>query len=122
MSYKTIKLKQYTGIINEYPAGAAILPGSLLTINSDDEVIVQATAGVPGPVLIALEDELQGNTTRDEYAADDKVQVWAPQPGEEVLGLVDSAFDPAIGDLLQASTGGELEAYDDGTAGVDGTT
>ena len=113
-SYRTIKLKKYQDIINEYPAGAAITPGSLLSVNSDGEVVVNATAGGPTAGMFALEDELQGKTTRQAYAAGDPVQCWNVQPGEEVLALVDSGFDPDVGAILEPSTGGQLRAYDSG--------
>lgn len=115
MSYRTIKLKKYAGITNEYDAGGAITPGHNIRLNSDGAVIVNATAAGPTPALFALEDELQGNTTRDAYASGDKVQVWVVQPGEEVLAIIDSALDPAIGDILEPSTGGELQAVTTGT-------
>ena len=116
MSYKTIKLKKYGDIINEYPAGGTILPGSQVTLNSDGQVIVNATAGGPAPGNFALEDELQGKTTRDAYSTGDSVQVWSVQPGEEVLALVDDAFDPDVGAILEPAAGGELRAHSAGEA------
>jgi len=115
MSYKTIKQKSYSDIMNEYTAGGAITPGHNVRLNSDGAVIVNATAGGPTPALFAVEDELQGKTTRDAYASGDKVQVWAVQPGEEVLAIIDSGLDPDIGALLEPSTDGQLRAADSGT-------
>lgn len=114
MSYKTIKLKKYGDIVNEYPAGGAILPGSQVTINADGEAIVNATAGGPAPGNFALEDELQGKTTRDAYEEGDVVFVWSVQPGEEVLALIDDQFDPDIGAILEPNAGGELRAQSAG--------
>lgn len=115
MSYRTIKQKSYSDIMNEYEAGGAITPGHNVRLNSDGEAIVNATATGPAPALFAVEDELQGKTTRDAYAEGDRVQVWAVQPGEEVLAIIDSALDPDIGDILEPSTGGELQAVTTGT-------
>src|SRR5690625_4013799 len=101
MSYKTIKLKKYTDIINEYPAGSETLPGALLQLNANNTVSPNSEAGDPAPALFALENELQGRTTRDSYSEGDTVFTWHVQPGEEVLALVDDAFDPDIGTLLE---------------------
>lgn len=108
-SARTIKLKKYTDIINEYEAAGTILPGSVIALDSDGNVVVNATAGGPAATLVALEDELQGNTTRDAYASGDKVQCWYVTPGEEFLALVDT-IDPAIGDLLEVHDDGTLQA------------
>lgn len=115
MSTRTIKQKSYSDITNEYEAGGAITPGHNVRLDSNGNVIVNATAAGPAPALFALEDELQGNTTLDAYASGDRVQVWAVQPGEEVLAVIDAALDPAIGDILEPSTGGELQAVTTGT-------
>lgn len=116
MSYKTIKLKSYNDIRNEYPAGAETLPGSLLQLNADGTVSPNTTAGDKAPALFALEDELQGRTTRTAYESGDLVFTWYVNPGEEVLALVDSGFNPDIGALLEPSTGGQLRAHDTGVA------
>lgn len=68
------------------------------------------------PVWVALEDELQGKTTRENYSTGDPVQIWCVQPGEEFAAIIDSAFDPAIGALLEAGADGELVAASAGTA------
>ena len=116
MSYRTIKLKKYTDIINEYEAAAAFLPGHVLELTSDNQVQKHSTAGGPSACMFALEDELQGKTTRDAFAAEDRVQVWHVQPGEEVLALIASAFDPAIGALLEVAGDGTLRAVAAGVA------
>lgn len=114
MSYRTIKLKRYNDIVNEYPAAGEILPGSLVVLNSDGKVAVNATAGAKVATMFALEDELQGKSTRDAYAADDPVQAWFVTPGEEVLARVGSSVTPAIGALMEAATGGNLRIHDEG--------
>lgn len=114
MSYRTIKLKRYNDIVNEYPAEAAILPGKLIRLNSDGKVAVNSAAGAKVPTMVALEDELQGRSTRDEYVADDPVQAWYVTPGEEVLMVVGSSVTPAIGALLEAATDGNLRLHDEG--------
>lgn len=109
-SGRTIILKSYSDIRNEYPAAGAITPGSLVALDANGKVAVNANVSNPVATMFAIEDDLQGNTTRDDYAADDQVQTWHVQSGEEVLALIDSALDPAVGDYLEAGAGGELVA------------
>lgn len=116
MSVRTIKQKSYTDIQNEYEAGGAILPGSVVSLNASGQVVVNATAGGPAPTLVAIENELEGKTTRDSYASGDRVQTWYVQPGEEFLGVIDSTLDPDVGDLLEVGTDGELQAASAGVA------
>jgi hypothetical protein len=115
-SYRTISLKSYSDIRNEYEAAGAILPGSVVALDSDGNVVVNAVAGGPAATMFALEDELQGKTTRDAYASGDRVQTMYVQPGEEVLAVIDSALEPAIGDLLEVAADGELQAAASGVA------
>lgn len=113
---RTIKLKSCGDIRSEYESAGAILPGSLVEVNSANKVVVNSKDSGRVPAMFALEDELQGKTIRDAYAVDEPVQVIFAQPGDEVLALIDSAFDPAIGALLRANSGGELQATASGVA------
>lgn len=110
----TIKLKKYVDIVNEYVAAEEILPGSLVTLNSDDEVELHATAGEVER-MFALEDELQGRTIENAYQVGDPVQCWVATPGEEVYALLADGQDVAIGDHLQSAGDGTLAAVTTGT-------
>lgn len=114
-SARTIKKKSYTDIQNEYEAAGTILPGHVVKLNSDGNVVVNDAAGGPASVMVALEDRLQGKTTRDAYSSGDRVQTWYVQPGEEFLGIVDS-IDPDVGDLLEVHDDGTLQAASSGVA------
>lgn len=107
----TIKVKKYVDIIEEYNAhDADIKPGHLLELlstgkvdgHTDDEGLV-----LP---MFALEDELQGKTIDDAYAADAPVQVWIPQRGEQVLAILKDNENVAVGDYLVSAGNGELKA------------
>ena len=77
MAFNTIKLKKYSDVIEEMIADAAIYPGMVVEMDSAAKVKVHATAGGNVvPVMVALEDELQGKGIDDAYATNDKVQVW----------------------------------------------
>lgn len=116
MAYKTIKLKKYGDIINEPEAAEAITPGQLVELKSDGKVQKHATAGDYASVLIALEDELQGNTIQDDYAADDIVFAWAVQSGEEVLVSIESGDDPDVGTVLYSAGNGNFTVSSAGNA------
>src|SRR4030042_88936 len=99
MSYETVKLKKYLDIIEEYEADAAITPGMLIELNSDEEVKAHATAGGNVLPMFALEDELQGHGLEDQFAAGDMVQCWIPNRGEVVYAILADGQNVAIGDF-----------------------
>lgn len=115
-NFRTIKLKKYQDIVEEFTASAAILPGQVLELESTGKVKKNSQTTGHYPTIVALEDELQGKSTRDAYAADDPVQAWYVQPGEEFAAIIDSGLDPSIGDLLELGADGELVAASAGTA------
>ena len=106
----SIIIKDWASVRVEESAAAAITPGQFMTRDTNGDFIPHDTAGVDGPVLVALEDEMQGNTIEDDYASGDRVDTWVPRPGAQVLAKVLSGFSPAVGDLLQISASGNLEA------------
>lgn len=109
MIRKTIKIKKYSDVIEEYAAGGTITPGHLVALNSAGKVIVHATeAGVILP-MFALEDELQGKVIYDTYKEDDRVQVWIPGRGDEVYALLAANESVNIGDYLVSNGGGTLK-------------
>jgi hypothetical protein len=111
MAYNTIKLKKYVDIVEEYDAASAITPGMLVEIDSSGDVQAHSTAEGNALPMFALEDELQGNDIDDNYAADDKVQCWIPQRGEEVYAIVADGYDIDIGDWLASNGDGYLREH-----------
>lgn len=118
MAKKTIKLKKYTDIINEYDAGEAITPGMLIAVASDGDVDKHASAGGVCEKMFALEDELQGRTIDTDYDADDPVQCWLATPGEEVYAWLANGEDVSIGDVLVSNGDGQLKAATADSSGV----
>lgn len=110
MAKNTIKLKKYSDVIEEFVAADEITPGMLLELNSDGEVAPHSVAGGSAYPMFALEDELQGKTIDDDYAADDQVQVWLPGRGDIVNALV-SGVNVAVGDFLMSAGDGSLEKF-----------
>ena len=111
MSYNTIKIKKYLDIIVEKEANAAITPGMLIELMTTDNVRAHATAEGNVIPMFALEDELQGNGIDDAYAAEDRVQCWIPQRGEEVYAIVADGYDIDIGDWLASNGDGYLREH-----------
>lgn len=112
MAYNTIKIKKYADVVYEYEAHAAITPGMLLILNSDEEVLAHNTAaGNVIPPMFALEDELQGHGIDDDYAAGDQVQVWIPGRGDIVNALLRDEQTITIGELLESDGEGRLQSH-----------
>ena len=112
MAYNTIKIKKYADVVYEFEAHAAITPGMLLELNSDNEVLAHDTAaGNVVPVMFALEDELQGHGIDDDYAAGDQVQVWIPGRGDIVNALLRDEQTITIGELLESDGEGRLQTH-----------
>jgi len=119
MAYNTIKIKKYLDIIEEFIAADAIYPGMVVEMDSAGKVKAHATSGGNVvPVMVALEDELQGKGIDDAYAANDKVQVWILNSGEVFYGIIADGQTIAKGDLLESDAGGRLIKHvpDEGSA------
>jgi len=111
MSYNTIKVKKYSDVIEEKVAAGEIYPGMLLELDSSGEVQAHSDAGKNAvPIMIALEDELQGNGIDDAYSADDPVQVWIPGRGDEAYMILADGENVAIGAELESDGNGYLQA------------
>ena len=106
---KTIKIKNYVGIFEEYEAHEEIRPGMLIELRSDGKVQKHGTEGGKVLPMFAVEDELQGNGIDDVYNADDQVQVWVPSRGDIVYGILKDDENVDVGDWLVSDGNGELQ-------------
>lgn len=107
MSKKTIKLKDYQKVVEEYVAAGKITPGMLVELTNDNTVKAQSKAG--GVIMIANEDEFQGKTINDDYVKDDLVQVWIPQRGDMAYAVLAASQTIVVGDLLISNKAGAFE-------------
>lgn len=112
MAKQTIKLKKYVDIINEYKAGGAVNPGNFLVLGSAGTV----TAGVPVEKMVALEDELQGRSINDAFAAGEPIQCWSAVSGEEALVVLATGQTIVIGNKLEVNASGQVVVAATGTA------
>lgn len=109
MEYQTIVLKGQ-GHVEEgkltsdygYLGDPYAYPGMAVKKNSSNEfeVGIGSSDGDAGVVRIVMEDYLLGKTITDAYAEGGTVRFYTPQPGDELLILVKSGEEVAIGDTL----------------------
>lgn len=111
MAYRTVKLKNYNNNFIEGEANAAISPGMLVELMSTGKYRAHATAGGDALRMFALENYLEGKEITDAYAAEDKVQIWLPVPGDEVYALIADEQNIAVGDLLVSNGDGLLKKF-----------
>lgn len=114
----TIKIKNHSDVVEEYSAGGTITPGHLLKLNSSGAVIAHNVAGGPALRMFAVENEFAGKGVDDNYSSGEKVQVWFPQPGDEVYALLKASQNVSIGDFLESAGDGTLQKYSAASAGV----
>lgn len=104
MAYRTVFLKDNDGSVKkEAIASGSVLPGMLLerTNAATDTVKAHAQSGRrTGPILVAIEDELQGNDIADTYATTTRVFFKAVKPGDEVVLRVLNGVNVTKGALL----------------------
>jgi hypothetical protein len=111
MAYRTIKVKNYLNVFEEYEANAGITPGMLIELMSTGKVRKHATAGGNVLPMFAMEDSLQGKTIEEAYIAADKVQCWVPTRGDMVNALLRDEQTIAIGDFLESDGEGRLQKH-----------
>ena len=109
--FNTIKIKKYSDVIEEFVANAELFPGMLIELMSTGKVRKHATDDGNVLPMFALEDEMQGGSIQDAYAAGDQVQCWIPYRGEIVYAILEDGQNVAIGDELTSSGNGLLKKY-----------
>lgn len=108
---KSIKLKDYVGVMNEAVAAGTITPGMLLELTSAGKVQAHSVEGGDVMPMIAFENELEGQGTTDNYSADDIVQVWIPQRGDEAIMILATSQVIVVGDLLSSKGNGHVKKH-----------
>lgn len=120
MANNTVILKNYASVREEYVAAAAITPGMLIEYTSAGKVQAHSTAGGNALKMIAVEDEFQGKEIGDAYAANDLVQCWIAQRGDQAQMLLKNGEDITKGDLLESAGNGYVQKHtsDEGSAPI----
>ena len=110
MAKKTIKIKSYLDVQEELIANAAVTPGMLVEEMSTGKARAHATQDGNALPMFAVEDEMQGKIITENYAADDPIQCWIPQRGDQVYAILVSGQNVAIGEFLTSNGDGKLKA------------
>ena len=113
MAYRSVIIKNYLNIFEEYEANAAISPGMLVELMSTGKIRVHSTESGNAVPMFAIENRLEGKDITDAYAAAEKVQVWIPQRGDEVYAQIEDEQNIAIGDFLESNGLGYLQKHTD---------
>lgn len=111
MAYKTILLKSCCDIRLERAAGGTVTPGHLVQLNSGNTFSVHASAAQkPAPLMVALEDELQGKGIDDDYVSTyaQRVQAAVLRPGDEFYAILATSQTISIGDKLESAGDGTV--------------
>ena len=108
---KSIKMKDYLGIMNEAVAAGTITPGMVLELTTAGKVQAHSVPGGDVMPMVAFEDELRGLGATDNYSADDVVQVWTPQRGDEGILILATGQTIVIGDPLCSNGNGQVKKH-----------
>lgn len=111
MAQNSVIIKNYLNIFEEYEAAAAITPGMLVEFTSAGKVQAHSTAEGNAIPMFAKENELEGQGLSDAYAADDQVQVWIPQRGDQAYAILADEQNVAVGDFLESNGAGYLQKH-----------
>lgn len=98
------------GIIrNEYKSAGEILPGQIVKVDSNNDVIKNDVTGTVIPKRIALESMYDGNGVYYPYTTNDLVQVNTAGSGDRYNLRVVTGLTVTIGTLLKTTNDGNLE-------------
>ena len=98
---------------------AGIYPGMIVKIDTDGDVIKQDTQEVKCPLLVAIEDSLQGKLASEVYVVDYPVRIMQFKPGEEFHGLLAGNMTISIGEHLVPNSAGCFKSGADSGIGTD---
>ena len=114
MAYKSIIVKDYSNVFEEFVAATTILPGQLVEQTPAAATLRRhATSSGPAIPMFAIEDALQGKGIDDAYAVGDQVRVWIPGRGDKVYAMIADEENIAIGDRLVSNGDGFLAKHTD---------
>jgi hypothetical protein len=98
---------------------AGIYPGMIVKIDTDGDVIKNNSQEVKVPLLVAIEDSLQGNLSSTVYTLNYPVRIMQFKPGEEFHGRLATHMTVSVGELLTADGAGCFKAAADSGIGND---
>jgi len=113
MAHRTIIAKQIGDMAQiERVAAAALNPGHVLELTAANKLQKHSSAGGNVvPLVVAIEDALQGKEVSQAYAAADVVRGWVPRSGDEVVVVLKDGENIAIGDVVESAGTGEVQEH-----------
>lgn len=116
---RAVLLKDFTDIREEFVAASTVSPCHIVEVTSAGKVQAHATAGGNiTPVMVALEDSMQGNDIDDDYAAGAIVNCAVLRPGDRFQAILKDGESVSIGDELESAGDGTLQAHVVDSTGV----
>lgn len=95
---------------DEFTAYAAITPGMLVEVNSDNEVLAHDASASSGERMFAMEDALQGDEATHAYEAGERVAVLIAYPGTVVNALCNAGTNYTVGLAVESNGDGMLKS------------
>lgn len=106
----SVIIKDFTGIREEFVTAAALSPCHLVEVDSAGKVKKHATAsGNVTPVIVALEDNMQGKDVDEAYGSGAVAQTAIFRSGDRVQMILKDGQNVAIGDKLESAGDGTLQ-------------
>jgi len=81
-------------------ATTAPYPGMLVQVNANNTVSVQTSVGGDVPIIVAVEDSLQGLTINDQYTVNNVVRCLIAAPGHVIQGPIPAGAVTTIGMVM----------------------
>ena len=115
----SIIVKEHNPVRLEVKASEILSPGHLLERTSTaDDVKKNDATGLAGGVMVALENELEGQSISDAYANNDIVQAAVLHSGDRFVGRLANGQNASIGDKLTGAANGEVTAFLPDSSGI----
>lgn len=109
---RTVKIRSYLDIQEEYVLSGIVKPGYLVMVESTNLVTYHTVSGGIAPIpMFAQENEFLGKTIDTAYAVDERLQVWIPTRGDVVNAVLKKGQNVGIGDRLVSNGDGTLKIY-----------
>ncbi len=107
MAYNTIRLMDYSNKFKERTLKVAAYAGMLMAESVNAGEMDVAPSGSTQKAFL-FEKELEGKEIDTELAADERVQIWFPAPGDEVYAILADGVNAVRGDTLYSDGSGLL--------------
>jgi hypothetical protein len=117
MSNITVLIGQ--GRVEQGLAGAALVPGKLVSLNSAGKYVTHGTSGGVAEKVFVTEAALVGKGLNDtSYGVDEVVALYLGGPGDEVRAFLNPGQNASVGALLASAGNGNLKVWQTGEVAI----